>query len=156
MTKYESLRLKEQEIIPTPEVLKTALGNSYTAYAKFLDGLAAIDISNKWQYYPCVGTKAWMARGEYKWTTPRGTNKVKNIYWLSVWDGYFNIAVWFKEDNRMEILKANVSEQTKQLIRKGKMFGPKMRTFPVEFEVKTTKPIMDIYTIIKQKIQLEA
>jgi hypothetical protein len=73
-----------------------------------------------------------------------------------VWDGYFNIAIWFKEDNRMELLKADVTETTKQLIRKGKMFGPKMRTFPVEFEIKTAEQLADISTMIKLKKQLEA
>ena len=154
--KYEALRLREQEISPTPEVLKTALGKSFSAYETFLKGLPKLDISNQWQYYPCVGTKAWMARGEYKWTTPRGANKTKNIYWLSAWDKHFKMSIWFKEDNRTEILKSDVSEQTKQLIRKGKMFGPKMRTFPVEFEITTTEPIADIYTLIKLKKQLEA
>ena len=156
MSKYENLRLKDKDVTPTPEVLKSALGTSYSAFTKFIDGLAKLDISNVWQYYPCVGTKAWLGRGEYRWTTPRGANKVKNIYWLSAWDGHFQMAVWFKEDNRMEILKADVTEETKQLIRKGKMFGPKMRTFPVEFEIKTTSQLNDIYTLLRLKIQLEA
>ena len=66
------------------------------------------------------------------------------------------VAIWFKEDNRAEILRADVSEETKELIRKGKMFGPKMRTFPVEFEIRDTKQIADVCTLLKYKIRLEA
>jgi len=155
-TKYEELRLREEGIFPTDEVLKKALGDSYPAYQTFQKGLAELDLSNEWKFYPCVGTKAWMARGEYKWTTVRGANKTKNIYWLSVWDGYFHVAVWFKEMNRAEILKADISEETKQLIRGAKIFGPKMKTFPIEFQVKTTNQIQDIYTLIRYKKKLEA
>ena len=152
----DKLQLKDPGVTPTPELLKVALGGTYNAYAKFLDGLADLDIINIWQFYPCAGTKAWLARGEYKWTTPRGANKTKNLYWLSAWDGYFMLAVWFKEDIRAEILKADVSDETKQLIRKGKMFGPKMRTFPVEFKITAPAPLADIYTILRLKKQLEA
>jgi len=154
--KHENLRLRDQNITPTQEVLKEALDASHGAYDAFVNGLRDLEIENVWQYFPCFATKAWMGRGEYKWTTLRGTNKTKNIYWLSVWDGYFNVAVWFKEDNRGEILKADVGESTKELIRAGKMFGPKMRTFPVEFEIEDIAQLADVYTLLKHKIQLEA
>ena len=100
--------------------------------------------------------KCWLAQGKYKWCTPRGAKKEKTIYWSAAWDKYFVVAIWFKEDNRPEILRADVSEKTKQLIRNGKMFGPKMRTFPVEFEVTDTGQIADICTLIKFKQKLEA
>ena len=153
---YKELRLRDPGTAPSPEILKEVLDKIYPVYCAFIDGLEKLEIQNEWQYYPCVGGKAWMARGEYKWTTPRGANKTKNIYWMSAWDKYFVIAVWFKEDNRGEVLKANVSEETKQLIRGGKMFGPKMRTFPVEFHVTDAGQLDDIYTIIKWKQRLEA
>ena len=156
MMSYEKLRLREAEITPTKEVLGKILGESYCAYESFVNGLKELEIANEWQYSNCACGKSWVARGEYKWTTMRGTHKSKNIYWLSAWDKYFVLAVWFKEDNRAEILNADVSEETKQRIRKGKMFGPKMRTFPVEFEITDIRLLVDIYTIIKYKIKLEA
>jgi len=155
MTKHENLRLREAEITPTNEVMKKNIGASYDAYLKLQNALAGLDIQQEWMYYAGC-TKSWLAKGQYKWTTPRGTNKEKTIYWLSAWDGFFKLTVWFLEDNRGEILKADVSETTKQLIRNGKMFGPKMRTFPVEFEITTADPLADIYTLIKCKKKLEA
>ena len=154
--KYENLRLRDQHVQPTRDVLQEALGESHGAYEAFQEGISGLDIENLWKYEACVTTRAWLARGEYKWTTIRGANKVKNVYWLSVWDGLFKVAIWFKEDNRAEILGSDVSEGTKQIIREGKMFGPKMRTFPVEFEVIDLDTIADIYTLLKHKIRLEA
>ena len=151
------MRLREADITPTPALLKEIiLGTSYDAYTKFQEGLEQVEIDQVWQYYPCMGTKAWLARGVFKWITPRCANKEKNIYWLSAWDGYFRVAIWFKEKNRAEILNAYVSDETKKLIRSAKMLGPKMQTFPVEFEVRTTEPLADIFTLIKYKKRLEA
>jgi len=154
----EKIRLTDPAVTPTTDVIKAALGNnSYSTYQKFLSGLADLEIENEWKYYPQpMCGKCWLAQGKYRWTTPRGAKKEKTIYWLSVWDGYFCIAVWFKEDNRAEALRSDVSEDTKKLIRAGKMFGPKMRTFPVEFEVRDTKQVADIFTMLRLKQKLEA
>ena len=155
--KDENLRLREPDIFPTEEVLGKVLGESYSAYEVFQDELPKLDIEHEWKYYPSpMCGKCWLARGMYRYTTPRGANKEKNLYWSSAWDKYFVVAIWFKEDNRDEILKSNVSEETKQLIRKGKMFGPKMRTFPVEFEITSSAQIADVCTLLRYKKRLEA
>ena len=153
----ENLRLRDPAIAPTKEVLCAVLGGSYGAYQKFQDALGGLDIEHEWKYYPSpMCGRCWLARGQFRWCTVRGTKKEKTIYWSSAWDKYFVVAVWFKEDNRAELLRASVSEQTKQLIRNAKMFGPKMRTFPVEFQVTDPSQIPDICTMIKLKKQLEA
>ena len=154
MSKHDNLRLREANVTPTSEVMRKVLGSSYDAYAAFQRELAGLELEQVWQYYMGC-TKSWMARGQYKWTTPRGTNKEKTIYWLSVWDGYFKVTVWFLEKNRFEILKADVSEKTKQVIRGAKTLG-KMNTFPVEFDVTDAKPLADICELIKYKKRLEA
>jgi len=63
---YENLRLRDQEIFPTQDVLEEALGESHKTYETFVDGLRDLNIENVWKYYPCFATKAWMERGEYK------------------------------------------------------------------------------------------
>lgn len=154
MSKYENLRLREPEINPTKSVLEKVLGESYSAYNELQRLLGGLELEQVWQYYPCVGTKAWMTRGEYKWTTPRGTNKSKNIYWLSAWEGYFKVAVWFLEKNRAELLKAEISEETKRLVRNAKTFG-KMMTFPVELDITSAALLPDLCALIKCKKRLE-
>ena len=152
--KYEKLRLREQEIFPSQEVLEKILGESFNAYKTFQDTLEQFELEQLWQFYPCFCGKAWMARGSFKWTTPRGANKEKNIYWLSAWEGYFKVAIWFKEKNRMEILKSDLSEGTKRIIRDAKTMG-KLMTFPVEFDVDNIEPLADIYELIRHKKELE-
>lgn len=156
MSKYQDLRLRESEIEPTDKVLAKALGDSYGAYKAFCKGLAGLELEQVWQFYPCVGTKAWMARGVFKWTTPRGAKKEKNLYWLSVWDKCFKVSVWFKGPNRAEVLKLEISDKTKRSVTEAKIMGEKMNTFPVEFEVTTAEQLADIYELIQCKKRLEA
>lgn len=154
MSKYDNLRLKECEEVPTYELLEKILGESFETYEIFQEALASFEIEQDWQYYAC-SCKSWMARGQYRWTTPRGTSKEKTIYWLSAWDGFFKVMIWFLEKNRNEILKENLSEETKQKICDAKTLG-KMNTFPLEFEMTSAKPLADIYSLIRCKKQLEA
>jgi len=150
--KSELLRLKDPFVTPTSEILEQTLGASYAAYETFQEGLPNLDIEQEWQWY--TPHKAWFARGQHWWTTPRGTNKEKTLYWLHVFEGFFDVAVWFKEKNRMEAMKANLSEKTEQLILDAQTMG-KVPTFPVVFGVTTIEPIADIYSLIECKKRLE-
>ena len=152
MNNHENLRLREPEVTPTSEVLKQVLGSSYAAYETFQDALPGLEIEQEWQWY--TPHKAWFAKGQHWWTTLRGTKKEKNLYWLHVCEGYFSVAVWFKEKNRTEALRADVSEKTKQLIRDAETMG-KMPTFPVRFDITTAKPLADIYALIECKKRIE-
>jgi len=149
---HDKLQLRESVITPTCEILEQVLGDSYTAYKALQDALPNLEIEQEWQWY--TPYKAWFAKGQHRWTTPRGTNKEKNLYWLHVFEGYFNVAVWFKEKNRVEILKADVSEKTRQLICDAQTMG-KLPTFPVEFSITTTEPLADICTLLDCKKKLE-
>ncbi|MCL2797418.1 MAG: DUF3788 domain-containing protein [Firmicutes bacterium] len=148
-----NLRLKDPESMPTDEALQDALGQAFAAYEAFQDGLARIEIDQEWQWY--TPHKAWFGRGWHSYLTPRGTRKEKTLYWLYVYEGCFSVAVWFKEKNRAEILKAPVSDTTKQLIADAKTWG-KVPTFPVAFEISAASaPLADIYTLINCKKVLE-
>jgi len=152
MNDHEKLRLRDPKVTPTSEVLEQTLGGSYSAYEAFQDALPGLEIEQEWQWY--TPHKAWFAKGQHFWTTPRGTRKEKNLYWLHVYEGYFSVAVWFKEKNRAEVLMADVSEKTKQLIRDAETMG-KMPTFPVVFDISTSEPLADIYTLLDCKKRLE-
>jgi len=152
MKDHEKLRLKEPEQLPTSTVLEQVLGSSYSAYEAFQEALPHLEIEQEWQWY--TPYKAWFAKGQHWWTTPKGAKKEKNLYWLHVFDGYFNVAVWFKEKNRTEVQKANVSDKTKQLIRDAETMG-KMPTFPVIFSITSTEPLVDVYELLDCKKRLE-
>jgi len=152
MHSKDKLRLKDPHAAPTNLDLQQALGSSYAAYEAFQAALTNLDIQQEWQWY--TPYKVWAAKGVHRWTTPRGANKEKNLYWLYVFDGYFSVAVWFKEKNRFEVLDADVSEKTKQLISDAKTMG-NLPTFPVEFEVTTDEPLADICTLLDCKKRIE-
>jgi len=152
MHNHEKLQLREPEAPPTSTLLELTLGNSYAAYETFQEALPHLDIEQAWQWY--TPYKAWFAKGQHWWTTPRGAKKEKNLYWLYVYEGYFSVAVWFKEKNRTEVLNADVSEKTKQLIRDAKTMG-KLPTFPVVFDITAMEPLADIYVLLDCKKRLE-
>ena len=64
------------------------------------------------------------------------------------------MTVWFKEKNRAEVLMADVSEKTRQLIRDAETMG-KMPTFPVVFDITTVELLADIYALLDCKKRLE-
>lgn len=152
MDKHETLRLRDQKTMPAGELLEQTLGGSFAAYEALQEALPGLDIEQAWQWY--TPFKAWFAKGQHFWTTPRGTKKEKNLYWLHVYDGYFSVAVWFKEKNRAELSYAAVSEQTQKLIRNAETMG-KVPTFPVVFDVRTTEPLADLYVLLDCKKRLE-
>jgi len=153
MDNHKDLQLRDRDTRPTSELLEQTLGDSYTAYETFQEALPGLEIEQEWQWY--TPHKAWFARGQYFWTTPRGVRKEKNLFWLHVYDGVFSVAVWFKEKNREEVLRTCVSEHTKKLIHEAKTVG-KVATFPVVFEVNTAKVLGDIYSLIECKKRLES
>jgi len=152
MNHNEKLRLRDPEVQPTSELLEQTLGDSYAAYEAFQEALPGLEIEQEWQWY--TPHKAWFAKGKHSWTTTRRTKKEKNLYWLHVFEGSFNVAVWFLEKNRAEILNADVSESTKQLIRDAETMG-KMATLPVVFDIAKAQPLADVYTMIECKKRLE-
>lgn len=152
MNDHDKIQLREPSLMPTNTILEEVLGDSYVAYEAFQDALPNLEIEQDWQWY--TPYKAWFAKGQHWWTTKRGTQKEKTLYWLYVFEGYFRVAVWFKEKNRTEVLMVDVNEKTKQLIFDAKPKG-KMPTFPVVFEITTVEPLTDIYTLLDCKKKLE-
>lgn len=152
MNDHDKLRLRDPEVTPTRELLAQTLGASYAAYETFQDALPGLEMEQDWQWY--TPHKAWFAKGQHFWTTPRGAQKEKNLYWLHVYEGSFCVAIWFKEKNRAKVLCADVSEKAKQLIDDAATMG-KVPTFPVVFEVTTDEPLADIFALIECKKRLE-
>ena len=153
MNNNENLQFKDPNSPPASETLTETLGKSYTAYETFQETLSDMDIEQTWQWYKPY--KAWFAKGQHFWTTARGTRKEKTLYWLHIYEERFCVAIWFKEKNRPEILNADVSEETRQLIQEAKEWSCKMPTFPVKFDITMSVPLDDIRVLIDCKKRLE-
>lgn len=152
MNHHEHLQLRDPGSIPARGVLEQVLGASFAAYETLQEALPGLDMEQAWQWY--TPYKAWFAKGQHFWTTQRGTRKEKTLYWLYVYEGYFSIAVWFKEKNRAALLNAAISTHTKQLVRDAETMG-KMPTFPVIFDITAADPLTEVYALIRCKKELE-
>lgn len=138
--------LRDPNIVPTVEVIADGLGTTNNVYIKFIDELKKYDISlMEWRYYN--DGKAWLSKGEYKWTTSRGTNKVKPMFWLSIWDGFFKVSFFFSEKTRDQLLSLSISEGTKEMIKSIKPNGDKMKFLSIIFDVDNVKQFNDIFVL---------
>ena len=148
--------LRDPDVKPTNERIAEGLGEAYAAYAKFVQELEehyAITLMD-WRYYH--DGKAWLSKGEYKWTTPRGANKVKPIFWLSIWEGFFKTSFFFSTNLREELLSLPISRETKDIVANAKSMGKTMRFMPVVLDISNDKQLGDVYAIAEfRKIKMK-
>ena len=142
----EQQLLRNPEIQPTSEIIAEGLHAAYKAYTKFVKGLERYDITlMDWRFYN--DGKAWLSKGEYKWITQRGANKVKPIFWLSIWDGFFKVSFFLGSDIREKLLQLPISQSAKELIMDAKPMGKTMRFLPIVFNVSNETQLGDLYIL---------
>lgn len=138
--------LRNPDIKPTNQVIAKGLGEANNTYIRFVNDLKKYGISlMEWRYYN--DSKAWLSKGEYKWTTSRGTNKVKPIFWLSIYEGFFKVSFSFSEKTRDKLLALSVGEETKKLIENAKPHGKSMKYLSIIFDIEDDKQMNDIYIL---------
>ncbi len=142
----EKQLLRDANIKPTAKIIADGLAPTNDVYINFIDELKKYDISlMDWRYYN--DGKAWLTKGEYKWITVRGTNKVKPIFWLSIWEGFFKVSFFFSADSQDELLTLPISQEAKNIIKNSKPMGKTMRFIPIVFDVDSNKQINDLIMI---------
>lgn len=130
----EELRqlLRDANITPTEDLIAECPGSSSIAYKAFLEGLQDQHITlMECRYYN--DGKAWLSKWEYKWTTSRRTDKVKSIFWISIWEGFFKISFHFSEKYKDKLLALAISDRTKKKINDIVPTGAKMKYLPLIF-----------------------
>ncbi len=139
--------LRDPDIEPSSEVIADGLGAVYKTYTRFISeletgyGITLMD----WRYYN--DGKAWLSKGEYKWTTKRGANKVKPIFWLSIWDGFFKVSFFFSVSVQEELQGLPISDTTRETIRNAKPMGKQMRFYPLVLDIENDRQLSDVYEI---------
>jgi len=142
----EQQLLRDPKIQPTYEIIAEGLGEAYKTYTKFTKELERYNITlMDWRYYN--DGKAWLSKGEYKWTTSRGTNKVKPIFWLSIWSGLFKVSFFFGYGIREELMLLPISQNANELIKSAKPMGKTMRFLPIVFDISHEAQLGDIYIL---------
>ena len=124
--------LRNPDIEPSSDVIAKALGESNNAYIKFINELASHDIQLEWRYYN--DGKVWLAKGLYKWTGVRGGQNKTTVFWLSIWDGFFKVTIYFPEKARVGIFSLQLDNEVKLMIADSKQMG-KLKSFPLVFDL---------------------
>jgi hypothetical protein len=148
--------LRDPGIEPTSEIIAAGLGAAYEPYMKFVQELAdryGITLMD-WRFYN--DGKAWLSKGEYKWTTARGANKVKPIFWLSIWEGFFKVSFFFSAGVRDELQSLPISEETKEIIKNAQPMGKTARFIPLVMDIDNDRQLSDVYAIAEfRKIKVK-
>ena len=140
--------LRNPDIKPTNEIIFDGLGASSDVYAHFLERLEEYDVSlMDWRFYN--DGKAWLSKGEYKWTTARGTNKVKPLFWLSIWEGFFKVSFNFSIKVQDELISLPISQEAKNIIKSADVKGKTMRFIPVILDVDDST-LLDDFLVLMQ------
>ena len=128
--------LQEQEIYPSKDVLKSALGKVYAVLEALETQLThdEFSLTLEWKYYK--DSKAWLCKVAHK---------KKTIFWLSVWDGYFKTSFFFLERHMGDIAELGMDKNGFVLEQEwGKMI-------PLIFNISNKKQFPDLLKLVKYK-----
>jgi hypothetical protein len=132
----ETQLLREQEIFPSKEVLKEALGKVYNVLEELETRLAQDEfaLTFAWHYYR--DSKAWLCKVSHK---------KKTVFWLSVWDGFFKISFFFLERHMKGISALKINENNFTIEKEwGKMI-------PLIFNINSKKQFSDLLKMVELK-----
>ena len=132
----ETQLLREPEIFPSKEILKNALGKVYDV----LEELEAILTQDKytitldWHYYK--DSKSWLCKVSHK---------KKTVFWLSVWDGFFQTSFFFLERHLEGIAALQIKENSFKMEKEwGKMI-------PLIFKIYKYDQLEDLFKVVEFK-----
>ena len=141
----EQQLFRDENIKPTGKNIAESIGLAKNAYESFTQELKNHDIQMDWRYYN--DGKAWFGKGLYKWSTIRGTQKETTAFWLSIWDGFFKVAIYIPEKNRSEVLKFSLNNEVMKMVKGSKQMG-KLKFFPLIFDLYSDELFDDIFALI--------
>jgi len=132
----ETQLLREQEIFPSEEVLKNALGKVYNVFEEFETRLTQDDIALTFDWHYYKDSKAWLCKVSHK---------KKTVFWLSVWDGFFKTSFFFLERHMEGIAALEINKNSFTIKNEwGKMI-------PLIFNIKNKKQFPDLLKMIEFK-----
>jgi hypothetical protein len=140
----EVLLLRDADLFPSADVLKDALGsNVYEIFDSFMNTItdAEYGLSYEWRYYN--DGKSWLCKV---------SNKKKTIFWLSVWDGYFQIGFFFTEKYWEGIAALEIDETIKEDFCRMKPVG---KLIPMIFKISRKEQLDDLLKVITFKKNLK-
>ena len=131
--------LREEEIFPSEEVLRSVLGQVYDVLAELEARLTQNEfgLTFEWRYYN--DGKSWLCKV---------CQKKKTIFWLSVWEGFFQAGFFFLERHLAEIAELDITEQIKEDFCRAKPIG---KLLPMIIRINKQEQLADLLKIVKFK-----
>ncbi|NLK72072.1 MAG: DUF3788 family protein [Clostridiales bacterium] len=137
--------LRNPDIQPISDVIAKALVEANNTYMKFISELTNHGIQLDWRYY--TDGKAWLAKGLYKWTGIRGGQNEATVFWLSIWNGFFKVTIYFPEKARVDVLSLPINDEVKLMIENSGQMG-KLKFFPVVFDLYSDEMFEAVFSLI--------
>lgn len=141
MTSTDELQLRDENIFPDEEVLRTVLGPSYEAFTSLLNLIDKNDMVHEWRFYK--DGKAWLCKVQ---------RKKKTIVWMSARKGYMIATVYLPVRLLKPLLELDISELSKENIRKAKNVG---KSKPCSFEIRDEEVLADFEQVMQFKIKVK-
>jgi hypothetical protein len=139
-TEIPKPELRDADVFPDEEVLKSVLGRSYAAYSDLIKLAEELGMSLEWQFYNDV--KNWLCRISLK---------KKTIVWISAWKGFLKATVYFPEKYTEQLngitLKIKSDAQYMSVQNVGKSIA-------YIFEIRNKAILHDLQLVIKGRIAL--
>ena len=132
----ETQLLREPEIFPSKEVLKNLLGNVYEVLEEIETKLTQDEfaLTFNWHYYN--DGKSWLCKV---------CNKKKTVFWLSVWEGFFQTGFFFLERHLEGIAALQIPENSFKMEKEiGKLF-------PLVFRINKREQLDNLIKIVEFK-----
>jgi hypothetical protein len=139
MKSNSDIELKNPDVYPNDEILKSLLGKSFEAYSSLLELFATNDIICEWRYYNDV--KRWLCKVQHKKRT---------IVWMSAWKGFIKATIYFPEKYIHDIYSLDINQKTKDYIKETSNTG---KSKPCIFEMKTSSVPKDFSKIMQLKLK---
>ncbi len=135
--------LREQEIFPSEDVLKNALGSISPVYESLIKTVTGAEygLTTEWNYYK--DGKSWLCKIKHK---------KKTVFWLSVWESYFQIGFFFTEKHLEGIDALDIDEKIKEDFCRVKAIG---KLLPMIFKISQKAQLADLLKVIEFKKNLK-
>jgi hypothetical protein len=147
-TTEPDMLLRDPLIEPESPVIAEGLGaKAFEAYEALIEGVNNLKITLlDWKFFK--DGNVWLLKSEYRWTTPRGAQKAKPIFWLSIWKGYFKVSFHFAHAIPEELLDLPLSNEVKKLVRGNGEIKGNVTWKSIIIDVKSKSQLKDIFAII--------
>lgn len=138
MNNTHTIQLKDADIYPDDEILKTILGRAYAAYRALLDLFETNAMTHEWRYYR--DGNAWLCKVQ---------KKKRTIIWMSVWKGFVKATIYFPDRFMESVYSLAVSDATKENLKEAAAVG---KSNTCVFTIRNKKILKDFEEVMQFKI----